>query len=223
MFNSGPSGEKRKTAAARAKILNAAIRLFAERGADGATIRDVARASGLNSGLIYYYFADKEHLFREAVAQVMGDFMDRLRGRPSSFASGRDRLRFIVEAGFSYYGEHPERLRLMTVVIALHREIFAAGIRRLMEQGEFTPLTLVREALEGREWRVVDPVQAWWCIVGACLITLHMRGILDGGTAPAKLRLPSPADASCLVDILYDGLRPARRERVRSGKGTKRT
>ncbi len=217
MFNSEPSGARRRTAAARAKILNAAIRLFAERGADGATIRDVARVSGLNSGLIYYYFADKEHLFREAVAQVMDDFMERLQRRPPSFASGRDRLRHIVETGFSYYGDHPERLRLITVVITLHREVFAAGVRRLVRRNGFTPLTLVREALDGEEWRTVDPVQAWWCIVGACLITLHMRGILEDAAPRGKPPAFPPADASRLVDILFEGLRPIRRPRIRRG------
>ena len=36
---------------ARARIRDAALRLFAERGTDGATIRDIAKAAGVSGGL----------------------------------------------------------------------------------------------------------------------------------------------------------------------------
>jgi AcrR family transcriptional regulator len=50
---------------ARARIRDAALRLFAERGMDGATIRDIARAAGVSGGLVRHHFGSKEAL-REA-------------------------------------------------------------------------------------------------------------------------------------------------------------
>lgn len=46
----------------RAALVAAGIRLFATRGFDGTTTRDIARESGLNLSLIKYYFGDKEGL-----------------------------------------------------------------------------------------------------------------------------------------------------------------
>ena len=47
---------------ARARIRDAALRLFAERGLDGTTIRDIARAAGVSGGLIRHHFGSKDDL-----------------------------------------------------------------------------------------------------------------------------------------------------------------
>jgi len=50
---------------ARARIRDAAVRLFAERGADGTTVREIAQAAGVSPGLLRHHFGSKEAL-REA-------------------------------------------------------------------------------------------------------------------------------------------------------------
>jgi AcrR family transcriptional regulator len=47
---------------ARARIRDAAIGLFAERGVDGTTVRDIAQAAGVSSGLLRHHFGSKEAL-----------------------------------------------------------------------------------------------------------------------------------------------------------------
>lgn len=52
----------------RERILDAAFEEFATKGFRGATIKSIARAAGLRSpALIYWYFPDKEALFREVL------------------------------------------------------------------------------------------------------------------------------------------------------------
>ena len=52
----------------RAQILEAAFEEFSAKGFEGATIKSIARAAGLQSpALIYWYFPDKEALFREVL------------------------------------------------------------------------------------------------------------------------------------------------------------
>jgi AcrR family transcriptional regulator len=52
----------------REKILSSAAQLFAERGYEGATIRDIAKAAGMSTGAVFASFADKSDLFGEIVA-----------------------------------------------------------------------------------------------------------------------------------------------------------
>lgn len=47
----------------RKQILNEAGKLFAARGFEGASMREIAAATGLLSGSLYYHFASKEELF----------------------------------------------------------------------------------------------------------------------------------------------------------------
>ena len=53
-----------KSAATRAKILEAALDLFRERGYEAATMRAIAERAGVSLGNAYYYFGSKEHLIQ---------------------------------------------------------------------------------------------------------------------------------------------------------------
>ncbi|HEY7349197.1 MAG TPA: TetR/AcrR family transcriptional regulator [Ktedonobacterales bacterium] len=54
----GPPTEER-----RSQILEAALKVFADKGFKGATNQDIADAAGVSPGLIYFYFRNKEDLF----------------------------------------------------------------------------------------------------------------------------------------------------------------
>lgn len=53
----------------RQELLDTAMAVFAEKGYEVTTMRDIARAAGVAAGLCYHYFQNKENLYREAVAQ----------------------------------------------------------------------------------------------------------------------------------------------------------
>ncbi len=54
----------------RGQILEAALRVFAERGFHKATIKEIAREAGIkSSALIYWYFEDKDDLFQAVMAE----------------------------------------------------------------------------------------------------------------------------------------------------------
>ena len=53
----------------REQIIDAAMRVFAEKGFARATNRDIAREAGITTGLIYYYFKSKEDLLRAALEE----------------------------------------------------------------------------------------------------------------------------------------------------------
>ncbi len=60
----------RKAENIRQHILDTALRLFQERGYDGATMRAVADQAGVALGNAYYYFPSKEHLIRGFYAHM---------------------------------------------------------------------------------------------------------------------------------------------------------
>ncbi len=62
-----PAGRRRDSAATRAALLSAAQELFAERGFERATVRDIAARAGVNQALLFRYFGTKEELFRASI------------------------------------------------------------------------------------------------------------------------------------------------------------
>lgn len=88
----GPIGQKVQ-AGTREKLMGAAEQLFAERGVEAVSIRDIAAAAGVNSALIAYHFGGKEELFvavYRAVAEPINaerqrrfDALEKLSSEPS--------------------------------------------------------------------------------------------------------------------------------------------
>jgi len=62
---------------ARRHILEVAITLFAERGLDAVSVRDIVGAAGVNLGAINYYFGSKELLIREIFETLLGPVQTR--------------------------------------------------------------------------------------------------------------------------------------------------
>src|SRR5215475_7221152 len=85
---------KEKPATKRPVIIRAATALFATRGVDATSMRDIAEAAGVREAAIYRYFAGKEELSREifaswygwysrqrrAIVRGPGDTQDKVRG-----------------------------------------------------------------------------------------------------------------------------------------------
>ncbi len=55
--------------ASRAKIISSATELFADRGLDGVSVREIAQHADVNLALISYYFGGKEKLYVEVIRE----------------------------------------------------------------------------------------------------------------------------------------------------------
>lgn len=65
-----PTRRETDKARSRGLIVEAATRLFAERGLEAVTFGDIARAAGISRPLIYFHFKDREELFLETVLRA---------------------------------------------------------------------------------------------------------------------------------------------------------
>ncbi|WP_374541266.1 TetR/AcrR family transcriptional regulator [Flavobacterium sp.] len=55
-------------------ILNVSLKLFAEKGFDGTSIRDIAKAADINVAMVSYYFGSKENLLEAIIIYRVSDF-----------------------------------------------------------------------------------------------------------------------------------------------------
>jgi TetR/AcrR family transcriptional regulator, regulator of cefoperazone and chloramphenicol sensitivity len=93
---------------ARARIRDAALRLFAEHGGDGTTIRDIAADAGVSGGLVRHHFGSKDDL-RAACDAYALDQMMRIKER-ILLEEGEDR----TGAGPAFLSDaHPAMLLLL--------------------------------------------------------------------------------------------------------------
>ncbi|MEO0981269.1 MAG: TetR/AcrR family transcriptional regulator [Pseudomonadota bacterium] len=104
----------RQKAETRAKILQCALEAFAARGFEGASVRDIAAAAGVNHGLIKYHFTDKDRLWKASV-----DFLFERLHKEMEAPPGDDgletykQLKAWVRRYVRYCARHPEHARIM--------------------------------------------------------------------------------------------------------------
>lgn len=101
-FTDFPTRPQRRSLEARDALLDAAERLFAERGYFGASVREITDAAGTRLASINYHFGSKEALMGEVVrrraAVLRDDRLEGLRGALAGSRKRRDRLAAIVSA-----------------------------------------------------------------------------------------------------------------------------
>src|SRR3954470_14162302 len=105
-------------APSRDQILDAAEQLFAARGFARTTIKDIGSAAGLNSALLYYYFADKDELYHEVLRRFVSRLVARTMSELTAEGSPDDRLRALLRAQAELLIENPHFPRLMVRELA---------------------------------------------------------------------------------------------------------
>ena len=154
---SDAAANESRPVSAREQIKLAARRLFAERGMDGVTVREIVEASGQkNHGSLSYYFGTKEALVRELVADGAklidirrNAYLDRLEaeGGPKST---REVLEALVYPSIGL-GETEEEedtyIRFIALLGMSHRDLFMEALENRWNSGYLRALDHLRRLM----------------------------------------------------------------------------
>lgn len=100
----------------RQALIEASINLFAAKGFDATTTRDIAGAAGLNISLISYYFGGKEGLLAATLESIQSRIIDLASPalKPAaSAAEFRTRLREFITVFISSHAANPNMHRVV--------------------------------------------------------------------------------------------------------------
>ncbi|MFO1362314.1 MAG: TetR/AcrR family transcriptional regulator [Burkholderiales bacterium] len=97
----------------RRRILAAATREFARHGLGGARVDRIASAARANKRMLYYYFGDKDDLFRAVLEQAYADIRAAEQRLNLLDLPPVEGVRRLVEFTWDYYLDHPEFLTLL--------------------------------------------------------------------------------------------------------------
>ena len=114
--DNGPRLNRRQAAKVRTrqKVLDAARGLFAERGYEPATIRDIAKGAGMSTGAVFANFQDKAELFEAVLTEDMTRLADTVKAGAGE-GSVKARLTAALAAGYHGSLEH---LPLFQAIVA---------------------------------------------------------------------------------------------------------
>ncbi len=125
-------------AATRARILQSALALFAQRGVAGSSVRAVAEGAQVSVAMVHHYFGSKDGLQQAVLAAMyaeLGALQAHLQDALSAGGSTPELIERAVREGFRFACAHRTATRL------LYRQIVTTGTldadRRLRHQGPF--------------------------------------------------------------------------------------
>ncbi|MBN2012363.1 TetR/AcrR family transcriptional regulator [candidate division KSB1 bacterium] len=94
-------------------IIDAAERVFAEKGVSAATMDDVATEAELSKGTLYLYFKSKEELYRAINVRGFMKLIELFREAIQSESTGLQQVRAIGRAYLNYSKDYPDYFNAM--------------------------------------------------------------------------------------------------------------
>ncbi|MGW0809422.1 TetR/AcrR family transcriptional regulator [Nonomuraea sp. NPDC002799] len=105
--SSGPASERRD------HLVKLAAELFARKGFQATTVREIADEAGILSGSLYHHFDSKETIVDEVLSTFLDDLIARYRTAVDSSADARAVLSEMVRIGFATLEPHRAAITVM--------------------------------------------------------------------------------------------------------------
>ncbi len=97
----------------RKEICNIAVKLFAEKGFENTSTRDISKAAGMSDAGIYYYFESKEALLFEILEEILATGLESVRKIDESPKSYKEKLTDFANFYTHYYSPEIDKLKLL--------------------------------------------------------------------------------------------------------------
>ncbi len=191
---------KSKKEVLRRAVLEAAAKLFAQRGFGGTNLQDIADALGISRPALYYYFKSKDDILASLVEEVTvfsGHQATELASKADFNPS--ETLRQMVFSHAKWLLEHPVEFR----VVDRTENDLPAATRRTHDKAKRTLLDnfsrTIERGIELGHFRPVDPTVTAFSIIGMCSWTAWWF-VPEG-------RVPLEEVAKSIADFAVNGLR----------------
>ena len=114
----------------RARILEAAVKVFAERGFHSATVAGIARAAGVADGTIYLYFKGKDDLLLRLFDEKMTELLAEAREAVARERTAPDKLRRFIQLHLALVERNPELASVLIVELRQSAQFLKAADRQ---------------------------------------------------------------------------------------------
>ncbi|MES2330295.1 MAG: TetR family transcriptional regulator [Bacteroidota bacterium] len=149
-------------------IMNAAIELFAEKGFEGSSIRDLASRADVNVAMVNYYFGSKDKLF-EAIVEYKASFM---RGKMDEIEANKtlteiEKIDLIIENYVAKILSNPSFHRILYQELLMgEREAMHENIVKVFVRNITTLRNIIEQGVKKKVFKKVDPELTMATLIG---------------------------------------------------------
>jgi AcrR family transcriptional regulator len=189
----------------RQQIIDGALQVFASKGFEKATNKDIAAASGIGSpGLIYHYFKDKSDLFQQVVEQRIPMLQLLSHSEEMMTKSPREVLTLFGYA-FLQALENPTSVSLLKLLLseAFRKPQIAEMINTIGPGREFAFLThYLEQQMDAGSLQRMDAGAAARCFLGSFIAYLLAREVFP---QPDAAQITTETMVSTAVEVFLQG------------------
>ncbi|MEY2414161.1 MAG: hypothetical protein QOD84_2767 [Acidobacteriaceae bacterium] len=126
------------------KILTHAIEVFCEKGYEGASMRDLSRASGMSLAGLYHYFESKEKLLYLIQKHTFTTIVERLRQRLKGVGNPEQGIRVFILNHLEYFLAHQKAMKVLSHEDEALTKDYAEEIAAIKREYYHTCLSLLK-------------------------------------------------------------------------------
>jgi AcrR family transcriptional regulator len=180
----------------RGEILLAAIHLFAEKGFNETSMREIAEAAGVGKSTLYDYFPSKDEILIAFVIEEVENITTWAKEIASLNISAAEKFRRILGKHLQYMTEN--KLLYLKITYEAQRLNFASQQRIQKHRHAYQDMlcALVQEGIQNGEFRPVNPllaIRAMFSLITSAVYTTRPTG------TPEQMLLEA-------IDIIFKGL-----------------
>ncbi|OXY98699.1 TetR/AcrR family transcriptional regulator [Streptomyces diastatochromogenes] len=116
------------------QMLDAAVRIFGQRGYMAASMDEIAELAGVSKPLVYLYLNSKEDLFTACIRREAGALTEAVRAGVRAGLPADRQLWDGLQAFFAHTAEHPDGWSVLHLQARTHGENFAAEVTAMREE-----------------------------------------------------------------------------------------
>jgi len=116
------------------KILGHATEVFYEKGYEGASMRDLARSTGMSLSGLYYYFESKEKLLYLIQKHTFSTIIERLRGRLDEVSDPEQRIRVFILNHLEYFLINEKAMKVLSHEADVLKNGFGAEVAAIKRE-----------------------------------------------------------------------------------------
>jgi AcrR family transcriptional regulator len=192
-------------------LLEVAVAVFTERGYDGTSMEDLARASGLSKSSLYHHIESKEQLLRLALERAVEPLFAVTREPGATSGRAIDRLEHVVRREVEVLADC---LPYVTLLLRVHgntaTERWALERRRSFDK--IVSALVAQAADEGDVRTDLDPAVVPRLLFGMVnsLVEWYRPEVGSGAGVGRSTRLAPGQLGDAVVRLAFDGLRRSR-------------
>jgi AcrR family transcriptional regulator len=160
-------------------IEKTAIRLFASRGINQVTIKDIAGEAGCSEGALYRHYASKDEMALILYKNELEKFVSLLKPLLQGSGTFSERIKSTVELFYSFFDEDPITFKF--ILLSEHHFSQKDKLNPKLNPHSIV-FDFVREGFKSGEFRIEDPELSASVLLGIVLqpATLRATGRLKG-------------------------------------------